>query len=103
MVEHFDRTLVISEVDRAAIRDEPSERFFECPHGVTLDDAPARADDRDPDSIVFSGNMNYRPNVDAALFFVREMRPPESTQSGSIRRSADHRSILLVHYIPFVN
>ena len=75
LVEHFDRTLVISEVDRAAIRDEPSERFFECPHGVTLDDAPARADDRDPDTIVFSGNMNYRPNVDAALFFVREIFP----------------------------
>ena len=75
LVEQFDRALVISAVDRAAISEEPSERFFECPHGVTLDDAPALSDTRQPNTIVFSGNMNYRPNVDAALFFVREIFP----------------------------
>ena len=75
LIEQFDRVLVISEVDRIAIRDQPSERFFESPHGVTLDDSPVRAEDREPDTIVFSGNMNYRPNVDAALFFVREIFP----------------------------
>ena len=75
LVAHFDRALVISEVDRAAICDRHTERFFECPHGVTLDDEPALVDEREPNTIVFSGNMNYRPNVDAAIFFVREIFP----------------------------
>ena len=75
LVEHFDRTLVISDVDRAAISDQPSDRFFECPHGVTLDDEPVSVDEREANTIVFSGNMNYRPNVDAAIFFHREIFP----------------------------
>ena len=75
LVEKFDRTLVISEVDRAAISPGPSDRFFECPHGVTLDEEPIDAGSRETNSIVFSGNMNYRPNVDAAVFFYREIFP----------------------------
>ena len=75
LVERFDRALVISDVDRLAICDQPNDRFFECPHGVTLDDDPAGVEEREPGSIVFSGNMNYRPNVDAAIFFVREILP----------------------------
>jgi sugar transferase (PEP-CTERM/EpsH1 system associated) len=75
LIEHFDRTLVISDIDRAAISDQPSDRFFECPHGVTLDDEPASDEAREANSIVFSGNMNYRPNVDAAIFFYREIFP----------------------------
>lgn len=72
----FDHALVISDVDRAAIcggREDP--RFFECPHGVSLDDRPFDAGAREPKSIVFSGNMNYRPNVDAATFFVQVILP----------------------------
>ena len=75
LVEHFDRVLVISEVDRAAICNRHDERFIECPHGVTLDDKPALFEERETNTIVFSGNMNYRPNVDAAMFFVREIFP----------------------------
>ena len=80
LVERFDRALVISGVDRAAISDQPNERFFECPHGVTLDDQPAGADRREPNTIVFSGNMNYRPNVDAAMFFYRNILPRVRTR-----------------------
>ena len=29
----------------------------------------------DPDAIVFTGLMSYRPNVDAAIFFVRDIMP----------------------------
>ena len=75
LVERFDRTLVISDIDRAAINDQPSDRFFECPHGVRLDDEPASVNEREANTIVFSGNMNYRPNVDAAIFFYREIFP----------------------------
>ena len=73
--KEFDRSLVISDVDRAAISEAPSERFFECPHGVTLDKAPPGSVDRDPRLVVFSGRMDYRPNVDAAVFFCEEIFP----------------------------
>ena len=75
MIEKFDRSLVISDVDRAAISDGSNDRFFECPHGVSLDDQPTAARQREPNSIVFSGNMNYRPNVDAAIYFYQEIFP----------------------------
>ena len=75
LVEQFDRALVISEVDRAAICGRDNGRFFECPHGVTLDDEPIGAGDREPNTIVFSGNMNYRPNVDAAMYFFHDIFP----------------------------
>ena len=75
LVKQFDRTLVISKVDRDAICDGLRERFFESPHGVTLDTAPAQCDDREAATIVFSGNMNYRPNIDAAVYFVHEILP----------------------------
>ena len=71
----FDHALVISDVDREAIGGNNDGRFFECPHGVSLDHTPVHATQREPNSMVFSGNMNYRPNVDAALFFVREIFP----------------------------
>ena len=75
LVDRFDRTLIISDVDRSAIADGRMERFFACPHGVKLDDQPVRPEEREPNTIVFSGNMNYRPNVDAATFFCREIWP----------------------------
>ena len=71
----FDKTLVISEVDRKAISQDLDDRFFECPHGVTLDDPAAEVEEPEPNSIIFSGNMNYRPNVDAAIYFYREIYP----------------------------
>ena len=71
----FDHALVISDVDREAIGSDNDARFFECPHGVSLDHSPVQPTQREPNSVVFSGNMNYRPNVDAALFLVREIFP----------------------------
>ena len=72
IASRFDRSLVISDVDRLAISARPSSLFFECPHGVTLDEKPPDSQSRKADMIVFSGRMDYRPNVDAALFFVKK-------------------------------
>jgi len=71
----FDKSLVISEVDRKAIDEDLDDRFFECPHGVTLDEPLAEPGEPHPNSIIFSGNMNYRPNVDAVIYFYREIYP----------------------------
>lgn len=69
----YDRALVASEADRAAIGDFPNLRV-NC-NAVDLDHfvrstAPRRAND-----VVFSGNLGYFPNVDAAGFLARDVLP----------------------------
>ena len=60
------------EIVRAAL---PSKAAHVAPNGVDIDyfkpsDAPTESN-----SIVFTGLMSYRPNVDAVKFFVREILP----------------------------
>src|SRR5205814_3692637 len=45
------------------------------PNGVDVDTFRPTTEARDPNSIVFVGVMHYRPNVDAALYFAREILP----------------------------
>src|SRR5438132_657381 len=45
------------------------------PNGVDVDTFRPSSEARDPNSIVFVGVMHYRPNVDAALYFAREILP----------------------------
>lgn len=89
LVEKFDRLLVISQVDKEAISRDPSDRFFECPHGVTLDELPKPAEGRKSNTIIFSGNMNYRPNVDAVIYFYRGIFP-------MVRRAIPTAKLLVV-------
>jgi sugar transferase (PEP-CTERM/EpsH1 system associated) len=44
-------------------------------NGVHLDEFRPDNDPPDLNAIVFTGAMNYRPNTDAVLFFVREVLP----------------------------
>jgi polysaccharide biosynthesis protein PslH len=71
----FDRALVISQHDLDEICPEGDPRFFFSPHGVRLPDPAAPALSPLGDSIVFSGNMQFRPNVDAVLHFYRDIFP----------------------------
>jgi sugar transferase (PEP-CTERM/EpsH1 system associated) len=45
------------------------------PNGVDLEFFKPGEGSPEPDSLVFTGTFNYRPNVDAATFFVREVLP----------------------------
>ncbi len=45
------------------------------PNGVSLDQSGLPADEREPDSIVFSGSMGFPPNVDAVLYFAENVLP----------------------------
>jgi sugar transferase (PEP-CTERM/EpsH1 system associated) len=48
----------------------------EClPNGVDLEYFQPRGTDRVADSLVFTGVMNYRPNVDGVVWFCREVWP----------------------------
>jgi glycosyltransferase involved in cell wall biosynthesis len=73
----FDRVLVTSPVDKAALERVSTRPAPICvvPNGVDLAhfspvDAP-----RQDDSLVFSGKMSYHANITAALYLVNEIMP----------------------------
>ena len=70
----FNRLTIISEADRDAIPHRASDQIRVVPNGVDFDyfhplDLPKNQD------VVFCGNMQYKPNVDAATYLVREVMP----------------------------
>ncbi|TDJ49554.1 MAG: glycosyltransferase [Gemmatimonadetes bacterium] len=71
----FDRVLLISPYDFDAIhQDTPLENVFFCPHGVDHDYFTADPQAvREANSMILTGNMSYAPNVDAALYFCRDI------------------------------
>ncbi len=80
-----DGVVAVSDADRAAIRALDSSLEIEVvPNGVALEkyDAPVTPI---PFDMVFTGKMDYRPNIDAVLWFGQEVLPrilarrPEST------------------------
>jgi sugar transferase (PEP-CTERM/EpsH1 system associated) len=69
----WDRALVATEVDRAAIGDFPN--LIVNSNAVDLGRFAPRECARARDAIVFSGNLGYFPNVDAAVWLAREILP----------------------------
>ncbi len=73
----FDALTIISEVDSEAIPHKKNGEIHLVPNGVDFDYFDPRNVSL-PDtqySIVFTGNMSYAPNVDAACFLVKEVMP----------------------------
>ena len=73
----FDKVLLISPHDLKAIEHEPPvDKTFFSPHGVSYDHFMADPSvEKEPGSIIFSGNMGYAPNVDAARYFYEDIFP----------------------------
>lgn len=75
-----DRVVAVSEADREALqRLVPGLQVTVVPNGVDLEflrpsAVPPLADMRQP-ALVFTGKMDYRPNVDAVLWFVETVLP----------------------------
>jgi sugar transferase (PEP-CTERM/EpsH1 system associated) len=82
-----DRTVVVSRRDREAIGDLPGLCIV--PNAVDLEAFPFADRDREPATIVFSGNMGYFPNANAAVWFCREILP-------RVRRSRPDARLLIV-------
>ena len=76
MFDYFDAHLVISRNDRLLIPHRDREDIHLVPNGVDLS-AFFPADQRSltPPVLLFSGNMSYAPNVDAAHYLVEEILP----------------------------
>ena len=65
---------VSSERDRQALgRDLPALHVVA--NGIDADEFVFSTQPREPDRLVFSGNLGYFPNVDAAVWFAREVLP----------------------------
>lgn len=77
-----DRVVAVSETDAEALRELlPELELVVVPNGVDADLYAAPVAPLPPDSgpgawdLVFTGKMDFRPNVDAVLWFAREVLP----------------------------
>jgi glycosyltransferase involved in cell wall biosynthesis len=69
----FSEVLTASESDAERVRAiAPEARVAVYPNALPLTPLPARGNE---DAIVFSGNMEYHPNISAVRFFRREVWP----------------------------
>ena len=74
MLHYFDRTTVIS-IEEKAYLNEPTENNIEIiPNGIDKEYFHTINAEKKYD-LLFTGNMNYEPNVDAAIYLVNEILP----------------------------
>jgi sugar transferase (PEP-CTERM/EpsH1 system associated) len=78
---------VVSDVDRDAIGGAASIGVV--PNGVDLGEFPFGREGRDPATVVFTGNMGYFPNVNAACWFAERVNP-------LVRRSVPEARFLVI-------
>jgi glycosyltransferase involved in cell wall biosynthesis len=82
----FDATIPITQQDEALMRrDVPNATYYTIPAGVDLEDFNPTPEPEIPNSILWIGGTNWRPNLDAIEFFAKEIFPlivkvlPEAT------------------------
>ena len=73
--DRFDHKTIITAVDRDLIPHPRREEIVVVPNGVEFDKFSYHGEAKEYD-LIFSGNMNYAPNVDAAEYLVQEILPP---------------------------
>ncbi len=79
IAQQADRVVAVSDADAAALRElDPALSVQVVPNGIDTalyDRANVAPIDLPPHSLVFTGTMDFRPNVDAVLWFAREVLP----------------------------
>ncbi len=76
MFTPYRRVVVISDKDRDELRGiNPALPLDVIPNGVDLAYFQAQDGPRDPATLLFTGNFEYAPNVDAALRLAQEILP----------------------------
>ncbi len=70
-----DAIFVTSERDGALLGNITGVPKFVIPNGVDLDYFSPSLDRIRPNSLVFTGSMNYYPNADGAVYFLQEIFP----------------------------
>ncbi|MCA8957056.1 MAG: TIGR03087 family PEP-CTERM/XrtA system glycosyltransferase, partial [Planctomycetes bacterium] len=77
VAREFDVSVVVSEVEKDLFQQRiPGVVPEVLPNGVDVDHFRSRGDSaREPHTVVFTGVMDYEPNVQGVLWFVRECWP----------------------------
>lgn len=70
----FDNCTIITAVDRDLIPHDDKNSIHVIPNGVDLDTF-ASVESRKEFDLIFAGNMNYAPNIDAAEYLVKQIFP----------------------------
>lgn len=99
--QRADRVIAVSEADREALLHlDPKLNITVIPNGVDLDyyaayqrANDAQAPDYGPNALVFTGKMDFRPNVDAVAWFAQEVLP-------LVRREVDDATFVIVGKAP---
>lgn len=90
MFAGFDRVVVLTDRDAAALRAlAPQLPLVTIPNGVDLDFYTPTGYEPDEPTLLFIGNYDYRPNLDAALRLARDIFP-------RVREAVPEARLLLV-------
>jgi glycosyltransferase involved in cell wall biosynthesis len=82
MFTPYARTVVVSDKDRdELLHINPALNVDVIPNGIDLDYFQQQTIEREPATLLFTGNYEYAPNVDAALRLAREILPQVQAQS----------------------
>jgi glycosyltransferase involved in cell wall biosynthesis len=74
--ENFERCITVSEADRLLLtKANPRLRVEVSPNGVDTRACTPLPEENDSQALVFVGNMDYRPNIDAMVHFCQEVLP----------------------------
>lgn len=71
----FNKHIIISEQDREWLNASRKNEVTVIQNGIDLNYFQRHAVTEDKFDITFTGNMNYIPNIDAAVFLVRKIMP----------------------------
>jgi len=72
----FDRAIAVSESERAALAQlVPGRPIAVIPNGIDPLEFASWSGEAQPDQLVFSGTMDFRPNVDAVTWFAHKVWP----------------------------
>lgn len=84
---HFDHHLIISAQDRDFIQHPKKDQMTVLPNGIDTDyfDKKHTQDIPKTFDILFTGNMSYLPNVEAAKFLVQKIVPKLLKQNPAIK------------------
>ena len=109
-IKDYHRSIVTSEIDSQKLVDKP----VVVPMGVDTTYFKPEAKNKDID-LVFTGNMNYFPNVDAVIYFIKNIFPgllkvrPDikfyivgTNPVGTIRALSNNKNVFVTGFVPDV-
>jgi glycosyltransferase involved in cell wall biosynthesis len=84
--QQFTGVVTVSEIDKIMLEEQfGAKNVFAIPTGIDTSFFAPREDPIEENSLVFTGSMDWLPNEDAMLFFVREILGRIKTQIPSIK------------------